>query len=80
MSAWKPRTTPTIGQPNISFVARKPKPIGTVFKNSADGNNGVMLFLGIQKGKDRMKVARFRDTMKANSACGLRLAFGTIGK
>jgi hypothetical protein len=80
MCAWKPRTTPTGGLPNISFIQRKPKPLGTEFKNSADGESGVMLFLEIQEGKKGMEHARFRDTMKANGACGLRLALGAIGK
>jgi hypothetical protein len=28
MSAWRPRTTPTGGLPNISFILRKPEPLG----------------------------------------------------
>jgi len=28
MSAWRPRTTPTSGLPNISFILRKPEPLG----------------------------------------------------
>lgn len=35
MSAWKPRTTPYGELPNISYIARKPKPIGTEFKDVA---------------------------------------------
>jgi hypothetical protein len=32
MSAWCPQTTPTGGLPNISFILRKPEPLGTEFK------------------------------------------------
>lgn len=35
MAAWKPRTTALGGLPNLSFVKRKPRPIGTEFKNAA---------------------------------------------
>jgi hypothetical protein len=28
MSAWRPRTTPTGGLPNLSFILRKPEPLG----------------------------------------------------
>jgi hypothetical protein len=31
MSAWRPRTTPTGGLPNISFILRKPEPLGKFF-------------------------------------------------
>jgi hypothetical protein len=32
MSAFRPRTTPTSVLPNISFILRKPEPLGTEFK------------------------------------------------
>ena len=32
MSAWKPRKDKTGGLPNISFIQRKPEPLGTEFK------------------------------------------------
>jgi hypothetical protein len=32
MSAFRPRTTPTSRLPNISFILRKPEPLGTEFK------------------------------------------------
>ena len=35
MSALRPRTTQTGGLPNISYIERKPKPLGTQFKNFA---------------------------------------------
>ena len=34
MSAYVPRTTKTGGLPNISFILRKPEPLGTEFKAS----------------------------------------------
>ena len=36
MSSWNPTTTKYGGLPNISFIMRKPKPLGTEFKCMAD--------------------------------------------
>ena len=38
MSAWKPRADKLGGLPNISFVMRKPKPLGTEFKTVVDAD------------------------------------------
>jgi hypothetical protein len=35
MSAWKPQTTKTGGLPHLSFILRKPEPLGTEFKTLA---------------------------------------------
>jgi hypothetical protein len=35
MSAWCPRKTKTGGLPNISFILRKPEPLGKEFKSMA---------------------------------------------
>jgi hypothetical protein len=43
MSAFQPRTTKCGGLPNISFIKRKPKPLGTEFKNICDGVHGCSL-------------------------------------
>jgi len=40
MSAFKPQSTKTGGLPNISFVQRKPRPLGTEFKDIADAVTG----------------------------------------
>jgi hypothetical protein len=40
MSAWKARTTKLGGLPFLSFVLRKPKPLGTEFKVTADTETG----------------------------------------
>ena len=43
MSAWQPRTTPYGSLPNISFILRKPKPLGTEFKIVACATLGKVL-------------------------------------
>ena len=47
MSAYRPRTTKCGGLPNISFVERKPEPLGTEFNNVACAITGKMLTLEI---------------------------------
>ena len=55
MSAFVPRTTKTGKLPNISYIQRKPEPLGTEFKCIVDGFTGIMLWLEVQEGKERMK-------------------------
>ena len=40
MSAWRPRTSKCGGLPHISYVIRKPEPLGTEFKAAADPATG----------------------------------------
>ena len=57
--------------PHLSFVARKPEPLGTEFKNIVDGLSGEMLWLEIQEGKYRMKNKQFQN-LGSTAACVLR--------
>jgi hypothetical protein len=41
MSAWQPRKDKTGGLPNISFILRKPEPLGTEFKSMACSVTGI---------------------------------------
>ena len=76
MSPFRPRTTKHGGLPSISFIMRKPKPLGTEFKCVADGSTGIMLFLELQEGKERMGTRAYvKETGSKIAACGLRLAF-----
>jgi len=49
MSSWRPRTSKTGKLPNISFILRKPKPLGTEFKTTGCSITGVMRCLEIQR-------------------------------
>ena len=51
MSALVPRTTKTGNLPNLSFVKRKPEPLGTEFKVAMDGLVGKTVSMEIQEGK-----------------------------
>ncbi len=54
MSAFKPRSD-TGGLPNLTFIIRKPEPLGTEMKCVACPETGIMLGLEIQWGKTEMK-------------------------
>jgi Transposase IS4 len=78
MSAWKPRKDATGGLPNISWIFRKPKPLGTEFKCVTDSTTKLMLHLEIQRGKTGMLSSRHHNTIGPTAACTLRLAEETM--
>jgi hypothetical protein len=61
------------GCPHLSFVPRKPEPLGIEIKNLCDATSGPMLFLEIQDDKDVMARKRHRDGFPAAIATTLRL-------
>ena len=80
MSPFRPRTSASGALDHISFIDRKPKPMGTEFKCVCDGRNGLMLYLEIQEGTAAMAHKLFRDEVAPASAIGVRMALGTTGK
>ena len=70
------RTTKTGELPNISFVKRKPEPLGTEVKNACDGMSGTMIWIEIQEGKERMKIKEFQN-LGSTAACTLRGVMAT---
>ena len=78
MSAWCPQTTKTGGLPAISFVLRKPEPLGTELKVKADAETKINLKLEIQEGKEAMQ-AKGPHHLGATAACTHRLAAGKYG-
>jgi hypothetical protein len=58
MCAWRPRTTKKGGLPHISFIMRKPEPLGTEFKVVCCAVTGIFLGIEIQEGKMPMRVMR----------------------
>ena len=56
MSALKPQTTKKGNLPNISYIMRKPEPLGTELKTVASvESNGPMIYAEIQEGKLGMR-------------------------
>ena len=51
MSALHPRTLKNGFLPNISYIIRKPKPLGTEFKTVCYPSTGIIIRLEIQRGK-----------------------------
>ena len=78
MIAWEPQTTKTGGLPNISYIKRKPKPLGTELKDVADGRSGLLVWLEIQEGKTRMGGKPYVKALGANAACAMRAALGAL--
>ena len=79
MSAWRPRTTRLGGLPHLSHVPRKPEPLGTEFKCTADPASGCMLALEIQQGKEAMKHQTYNSDYGNTCGCTLRLMNITKG-
>jgi hypothetical protein len=74
MSSYRPRTTATGSLPNISFIFRKPEPLGTEFKCAACPIIGTMKCLEIQRGAKPMRVAKYSAEHGCTSGCSLRLS------
>lgn len=68
MSAWCPQTTKTGGLPNISFIIRKPEPLGTEFKVMACPELKMFLGLELQEGKDPMR-NKHPQSLGSTAAC-----------
>ena len=45
MSAWRPKTSKFGGLPNYTYEPRKPIPLGTMFRNSAECMTGILHFV-----------------------------------
>ena len=64
MSAYRPQTNKTGNLPNISYILRKPEPLGTELKTVAStGSNGPIIYAEIQEGKEAMKTKSFFPLM-----------------
>ena len=57
------RTTATGDLPNLSYVNRKPEPLGSEFKNIVDGLSGEMVWLELQEGKNRMATKEYQQEL-----------------
>ncbi len=74
MSVFRPRTTKTGGLPNISYILRKPEPLGTEFKCVVCPITKVMIHLEIQRGKVGMSSQPHNKTLGATAGCAVRIA------
>ena len=77
MCAWRPRQTRFGRLPNISYIIRKPEPLGTEYKNICCPITGVMTFMEIQRGKAGMSQMRLQRELGATAACTIRCTEGS---
>jgi hypothetical protein len=61
------------GLPHLSYIKRKPKPLGTELKIVCKGNMGMCFFIEIQKGKVVMARKKWCRQYGATTACTVRL-------
>ncbi len=61
------------GIPHLSFIERKPKPLGSEFKSVCEGYFGMCMYIVLQKGKVRMRRKKWCEQYKATTACTVRL-------
>ena len=61
------------GCPHITKIARKPKGVGVEFKSAADGPTGILIYLEIQEGAERMQNKTYSRQYGASTAVTLRL-------
>jgi len=59
MSAFRPQTRKYGDLPFLSYIARKPEPLGMEMKVVADCKTGIMLWMELQRGKLPMRSAQF---------------------
>jgi len=72
MMAWKGKKG-NGGIPHLSFVERKPIPLGTEAKVVCEGSMGLCVFIELQKGKTTMARQKWCRNYKATTACTVRL-------
>ena len=68
MSAWDPQTTKKGGLPHLSFILRKPEPLGMEFKVAASALLDMVLAIEIQEGRDAMR-AKNPTHLGSTAAC-----------
>jgi len=78
MSAFCPQSRATGNLPHLSFIMQKPESLGTEFKVAACPITGIMLFLEIQKGHEKMREALYSNQCGVTAACVLRLVEGSM--
>ena len=78
MSGFQPRTTKTSLLPYISYIIRKPTPLGTEYKVAVCTATGIMCYLEIQRGATPMRLKSFVSNVGSTAACSLRLTIGSV--
>lgn len=80
MSAYSPQTTKTGTLPHLSYIQRKPEPLGTELRSCCEGHSGIMVNVELQEGKDAMQKREFVKAYGANAASCLRITLDALHK
>lgn len=59
MSAWRPKTSKFGGLPNITYEARKPKPLGTMLNNGVEATTGIMVYQDMVQQKEVQQAKKY---------------------
>ena len=65
MSAWRPKTSQYGGQPNLTYGARKPKPLGTMFKNGVEATTGIVVYQDIVETKEVQREKKYNGEVSS---------------
>ena len=79
MSAIRFRTTAKGNLLHLSYIFRKPDPLGTKFKTVACSVTGALLFIEVQRGKEGTKDSRYQKELGATEAYTKRMMEETKG-
>ena len=72
-------TTEKGNLPHLSYIFRKPEPLGTEFNTVACSVTGALLFIEIQRGKEGIKDSRYQYELGATAECTKRMMEETKG-
>lgn len=62
MSGWRPKNSKRGGLPNITYEPRKPVPLGTMYRNSAECHTGIFIYIDPVMGSERQGRKQFAKT------------------
>ena len=79
MSAIRFRKTAKGNLPHLSYILRKPEPLGNEFKTVSCSVTGALLFIEVQRGKEEMKDSRYQKELEATAACTKQMMEATKG-
>ena len=65
MSAWRPKTTKTGGLPNITYEPRKPKPLGTMFKNGVEAVTGIVVYQDVVETSEAQAIKKYAGDLSS---------------
>ena len=79
MSAIRFWTTEKGNLPHLSYIFRKPEPLGTDFNTVACSVTGALLCIEFHRGKEGMNHRKYQQELGANASCTKRMAEATKG-